>query len=140
MKTADLTGALLNFWASRAVEAWTWAHEIFPTMTLDSSFKDVQLLTFDNGATVCQLVPNNPFRQDFQIFHPSELWEHGGKFIDRHIIDLHHRGKYAQPGSEWSSRTGSGNPYGLGPTPLVAALRAIVACTYGESVPDITPA
>jgi len=50
---------------AEASEVWKTAHEWYPTMTLDPTFSGVEI----RGDSVV-LVPNNPFRQDPQIYDP----------------------------------------------------------------------
>lgn len=143
MKVAELSGALLDYWVARADESWKWAHMLFPTMTLDPTFKAVELFTYQSGQQECLLLPNNPMRQDAQIFAPSTDWAHGGLLIERGEISV-----YASV--DWKSerqhsllhwvgvceRIFTRRGY-IGPTPLVAAMRAFVAGKFGEEVPDV---
>lgn len=78
----ELTGGLLDA-AVAACGDWKSAHEHFPTMTLDSTFRGFAVV---DGK--CILQPNNPMRQDPQVFAPSTLWEHGGPIIQREMICL----------------------------------------------------
>lgn len=50
---------------ARASEVWKHAHKWYPTMTLDSTFSGVAIR---NGH--CYLIPNNPMRQDPQLYDP----------------------------------------------------------------------
>jgi len=50
---------------AEASEVWKIAHEWYPTMTLDATFKGVEV----RGEHIV-LVPNNPFRQDPQVYDP----------------------------------------------------------------------
>lgn len=135
MKVAELSGGLLDYWVAQAGEVWAWAHELFPTMTLDPTFRGCDLVT-EGGRTVCRLVPSNPFRQDYQIFEPSMQWQHGGPIIERE------RGAFSvDPDSmvpRYFADMGLGtNRYRMGgPTHLIAAMRAFVASKFGAEVPD----
>ncbi len=42
MKTSELEGGLLDYWVAQALEAWKWADQFHPTMTLDSTFSGVE--------------------------------------------------------------------------------------------------
>lgn len=143
MKVAELEGALLDLWVARAGEVWSWAHEVFPTMTLDPTFRGAELFTFEGGRTVCRLVPSNPFRQDYQIFAPSRLWEHGGPIIEREqVIYRHFTGGIYEAcvmrGEIGVNRSRVGVQKGA--TLLQAAMRAFVASKFGEEVSDeVTP-
>jgi hypothetical protein len=128
IKVRELEGAQLDYWVARADEVWTWAHELFPTMTLDSTFKGVELFTFEGGRTVCRLVPRNPLRQDYQIFTPSKSWEHGGPIIERKGIGI---APAARVGAKWIAIIPSANLDAIdtiySDSPLVAAMRAYIA-------------
>jgi hypothetical protein len=135
VKTSELIGAGLDWAVAQATEAWNIAHKWFPTMTLDPTFTGVESFEFSTtGRKVCRLVPNNPFRQDYQIFSPSTEWEQGGALIDRHLKLLE------SEIDEWGAMAlgeyedGPEECFETGPTALVAACRAIVAAKLGETV------
>jgi hypothetical protein len=139
MKIAELEGAALDYWVAQAGEEWKMAHKMFPTMTLDPTFSGVNIVKMSRGLT-CQFVPNNPFRQDYQIFEPSQAWEHGGPIIEREGMRLSRTS--GRP--EWHALTQGKQEenctnfhMGYGPTPLIAAMRAFVASKFGDEVPDI---
>lgn len=124
MKVFDLEGALLDYWAAQADEAWKTAHELYPAMTLDPTFKGVEII---NG--VCMLLPTNPYRQNRRPYDPSVSWWIGGPIIERERIDLAYE-------FEWSACHDALYYSVTGPTPLIAAMRAYVASKFGEEVPD----
>lgn len=71
-------------------------------------------------------------------YRPSVLWDEGGPIIERERIELSPRGGGDNP---WQAQcTGfpyedfDGIWYGIGPTPLIAAMRAYVASRFGEEV------
>lgn len=144
MKVSELSGALLDYWTARADESWKWAHELFPTMTLDPKFSSV---TYDPewrngyGETVgaCVLIPNNPFRQDRQLFRPSTDWEHGGRLIERERINIVTKSNPDMGGNDWIAMFPRNfHARGWGRTPLIAAMRAFVASKFGDEVSDAT--
>lgn len=64
-------------------------------------------------------------------FRPSADWSHGGPLIDRHVVSL------TNESSHWSALSvagGKGCASEFGPTPLIAACRAIVAAKMGDTV------
>lgn len=66
-----------------------------------------------------------------QRYDPSGDWGQGGPLIDKHILQV----KFyvnEQPDTRWRAETHDG--WGEGPTPLVAACRAILADVLGETV------
>ncbi|MEJ5148990.1 phage protein NinX family protein [Comamonas sp. MYb396] len=139
IKTADLTGAALDYAVAMA-GAWKHAHEHFPTMTLDSTFKGYRAFRFEGGRVVCQLVPNNPFRQDHVIYEPSSTWEIAGLIIERELISTNHmQGRAEQfrwqaliPGRDKNGLAETRDCYG--PTLLTAAMRCYVASKLGGTV------
>ena len=149
IKTADLTGAALDYAVAMA-GAWKHAHEHFPTMTLDSTFKGYRAFRFEGGRVVCQLVPNNPFRQDHVIYEPSASWEIAGPIIEREQIGIGspgsrvHRngGQNAGWGASghWTATTWVAGVNGRRSiafhetSPLVAAMRCYVQHKLGDSV------
>lgn len=136
MKVAELEGALLDLWVARAGEVWTWAHELFPTMTLDPTFVSAGLFPED-GRDHCFLVPNNPMRQGYVEFSPSTSWEIAGPIIEREFICLNgDDGAPDVPASWDASIFDDGEVCQTGPTPLIAAMRAFVAWKFGDEVPD----
>lgn len=145
MKTTELSGALLDYWASRANESWKWAHELFPTMTLDATFKDAihddsRTDLYGTPAPACFLVPNNPFRQDYKLFAPSTNWEHGGPIVERERISIATIQRNID-GDQWTaSLLDDCSDVIHGDTPLVAAMRCLVASKFGADVPDEVPA
>lgn len=137
MKVNELSNGLLDYWAAKANESWKWAHELFPTMTLDPTFKEVDAFDRSTGEKVCMLIPSNPFRQDHQVFSPSTNWEHGGPLIERESIAIWHCD------GEWQASCGDPvraieicGPDGIGPTALVAAMRALVTIKFGAEIGD----
>jgi hypothetical protein len=137
MKTAELTGALLNYWVALAGEEWKHV-DTSDTMTLDPSYKGVRLVAYSDGSQAAILQPNNPFRQDPREFSPSTDWAQGGPIIERNCVGL-----YGPAGArrEWEAflRPDSNKQElveATGSTPLIAAMRAFVASRFGDKVPD----
>lgn len=60
-------------------------------------------------------------------FRPDVRWEHGGPIIERERISIIERG------SEWAGDA-PGFHVEIGPTPLIAAMRAYVVSKLGEEV------
>lgn len=141
VKTADLIGPALDWAVAHATKAWEWAHEWFPTMTLDPTFIRVvarECPRGPHGALVmtCLLEPRNPFRQDPQLFSPSVYWSQGGPLIDRYnprmtpqVLGLKDEEPYCA-----SIGTGDVIHFHCGATYLIAVCRAIVAAKLGDEV------
>jgi hypothetical protein len=61
-------------------------------------------------------------------FNPSTNWSHGGPIIEREKIELHNA-----VNNEWAAHA-EFQVYGIGPTPLVAAMRCYVASKLGDNI------
>lgn len=48
-KVSELTGAELDYWVAKAGEEWKNAHRLYPTMTLDPTFKGVRIIEYGGG-------------------------------------------------------------------------------------------
>ena len=71
-------------------------------------------------------------------YHPSTDWARGGPIIEREEIGLR-MNVPCSPGRTWEGRPsplakGAGGKFGYGPTPLIAAMRCLVASKLGEEV------
>jgi hypothetical protein len=126
VKTQDLSGLALDWAVAHATEAWTWAHEWYPTMTLDPTFRGVS----DNApGGYVRLVPNNPMRQESQPFNPSADWAQTGRLIEKVKI-----GFGPLRGGSWVAhphRPNAPTEWLEAEQPLVAICRAIVADRLG---------
>lgn len=136
VKTAELLPPALDWAVAHATKAWKWAHEWFPTMTLDPTFLGVS----DNAPRgSVSLVPRNPMRQDSQPFNPSTDWAQGGQLIDKYQIDLTFERKglvyaYSCKDDGLPVITTQDECGSSGPTYLIAACRAIVKANLGDTV------
>ena len=125
VKTAELVGPALDWAVANATEAWEFAHEWFPTMTLDPRFIGIRNVAVDGCVW---LEPRNPLRQDPQPFRPSTDWTQGGPLIEQFGLDLwKHEGKF------YAFHTRQHNKY-CADTVLVATCSAIVAAKLGDVV------
>jgi len=134
IKTSELEGAQLDFAVAIAGEEWKTAHKFYPTMTLDSSFKSVAL-----AQKTCYLIPNNPMRQDQQVYSPSTDWSQGGPIIEREKIIIlpplpNMIGWYACIDEQFESIYQDCDSEQSGETPLIAAMRVFVASKIGDVV------
>ena len=111
MKTSELTGADLD-----CAVAKCWYGNDY----------DLSIPLFDDGLT----------------FAPSTNWAHGGPIIERERIDVTWS-ETQWVAMWWADNSGMANSptqrfqhnrQKLGPTPLIAAMRAYVASKFGESV------
>lgn len=118
MKTAELTGAALD-WAVAKCENALW-------------------LAYENALNNETPMPPRPseYLQDYEFhpdhFKPSTDWAQGGPIIEREKLDLHWMDNF----NAWAAAKGEGIAAinGYGPTPLIAAMRCYVASKLGDSV------
>ena len=71
-------------------------------------------------------------------FSPSTDWSQGGPLIEREELGLKRNAPCSQ-GREWEASPsitakGAGGKWGYGPTPLIAAMRCLVASRLGDKV------
>lgn len=117
MKTADLTGALLDYWVAKA-NGPEWGAAII------------------DG--VCRLTLGG-------VFAPSTDWAQGGPIIEREHIQLKgDKNQWRFPSwlwTAWPDVAGTGQKANgrSHESLLVAAMRAFVASKYGDEVPDVAP-
>lgn len=138
MKTLELTGQLLNYWVAKALDSLP-GHEFRLGLTVDTG---IMFRNLESGVDV--------------VWEPSTNWGQGGPIIDRERIALvctrpRHdtnagerwnaivNGDYVGSDGQVESRNPGTNNDGEGPTPLIAAMRALVASEYGDEVPEASP-
>jgi len=124
VKVSELEGTLLDAWVVKALDGYRGPYQL-----VKDGRPEKNCLIFPDGV---------PFRATTGNLMPSSDWSHGGPIIQAERISV-----YAQVDEgnllHWvgvveqmqTARRGW-----LGPTPLVAAMRAYVASKYGEEVPD----
>lgn len=127
-RVADLTGAELAFWVARALGC---------TITHASGF---------GGSTqVIELGPKllGYIDGDFSPqFAPHEDWAQGGPIIERERIDIDQNPARTLPVRCHAIMDNADHTAlnrrvdAWGPTPLIAAMRALVASKFGETVTD----
>lgn len=66
-----------------------------------------------------------------QVYAPHEDWAQGGPLLEAYAI-----GFEPISDAEWLAEDHITLSSGRGPTPLIAAMRALVASVYGDTVPD----
>jgi hypothetical protein len=124
MKTADLTGAMLDYWVARGLDLR------FPFITRDGD---------------CYVVINGCGFEGEKC-SPSTNWQHGGPIIEKYGIEWERQSSTDGMTSGWTASveatvlSSSNPPWQWGETQLVAAMRAYVASKFGDTVPDEVPA
>lgn len=118
MKTADLTGRVLDHWVAQALGYF------------DDDSHAAQHHYLINDMTLFTYAPT---RAEFK---PSTEGRFGQPIIERERISS----MWAPLQGHWCSVVPGGAPgrrvMVMGPTALIAAMRAFVASTYGDQVPD----
>jgi hypothetical protein len=122
MKTAELEGALLDYWVARSMPTKN------STTIRESSW----------GVKGCYVL--DPDTNEWKFFAPSRRWADGGPIIERERIAI------VPTGNGWTGCYTNGSlsldldatatVQQDGPTPLIAAMRAYVALKFGEKVPE----
>lgn len=114
MKTAELIGALLDYWVARA-----------------EGFSDADIHWRKDG---------DFWMENFSYgYSPSTDWSQGGPIIEReNIATSNHRQGGMVAHQEWTAKMLGSPRIHFGPTPLIAAMRAYVASKFGETVEDAT--
>lgn len=112
-RVSDLAGAELALWVARANKNYVDAGE--------------GVFDAENETYVGHIGGS------IQAFAPHEDWSQGGPLIEKHGIAL---GKIGPIGTPMAYEAGEDTALQFGPTPLIAAMRALVASVYGDSVPD----
>jgi hypothetical protein len=122
MKTSDLSGTLLDYWVAHA-----------------EGFDPIDGRTIPKGEFMWKARRAVSGSVGWMSHKFSRDWTLGGPIIERENLLVAPNGT---PGSGWHSRVkttaGFLSDESLGPTPLVAAMRAYVASKYGDEVPDLT--
>lgn len=67
-------------------------------------------------------------------FDPHRNWGWGGPIIERENISVGYQGHLGVPIDSLWYATNRDDAWGLGPTPLIAALRCRVASTLGDEI------
>lgn len=121
VKVAELEGADLDYWVARA-EGYIMERE-----------QDGQMV---RGEHRILIGPQPPETREHE-YSPSTKWDQGGPLLERHHIWLSDDddGVWTASFPPHIDANGKQRIY-FGPTPLIAAMRAIVASVYGEEVPN----
>ena len=114
MKVADLEGLALDYWVSRAERRF------------DVKVDGDRCVTYRSGG-----LP--------RTYAPSKEWMKGGPLIERESITVmcFTEGWAAQIGATTYIDTNWDEECWRGPSPLIAAMRCLVASRFGEEVPDV---
>lgn len=141
MKVADMTGALLDYWVASALGEQACIRRV--RLTLGNSDGSIDRVLVDENRCLRPMhserdKPQDEWRGAFWLGYSSN-WELGGPLIEKHEISVEYGHGGDQP---WRAEIGF--KYNLtdgwvmsGSTPLIAAMRAYVFSTFGDTVPDV---
>lgn len=114
---SELAGVELALWVARALG---WDQHALPITK--------SLAWFDDSGCFMECV---------SAFMPHKDWSQGGPLIEKNRIHLDPLTRGGEKiSSEWQAQIWGPFAVCAGPTPLVAAMRALVASAYGDTVPD----
>lgn len=118
MKTADLTGALLDYWTARA--------EGVPAADLE----------LRAAGTLCvRNIRGTPGKiAAVQVLDYSTNWALTGQLVEKHLVDLTN---CVDPVRCVAAIFEDDIIYGEGDTPLIAIGRAVVRASFGDEVEDL---
>jgi len=131
MRTAELAGALLDYWVARA-EGYGWSPDIQP-----QSARGVPAYSTDWAQGGPIIERDQIFLDPPQDVHYNGGLNHGWKRYDHWRATVSARTRTLPPKNEvQESLSARGVGRGAGETPLIAAMRAKVASHYGDEVPE----
>jgi hypothetical protein len=131
MKASELTGAKLDYWVAKA--------EGFEVSPYKSGHRIRQ-----NG-DYFGYIGNRNDPTLLWIYSPSTDWSQGGPILERDGLGVtQHNNIPDRPDNRWICTKYQGgmqvgikkSMFAFGPTPLIAAMRCLVASKYGDEVPD----
>lgn len=130
-RVADLAGGLLDYWVGRAEGIPAGQLHLSPVANSDVV---LCVLIF---MPLSRLLP--PSDNELVSYCPSQSWGQGGKLIEKHNISVEYGCGGDQP---WQSEIGfernlTDGWVTFGSRPLIAAMRALVASVYGDTVEEV---
>jgi hypothetical protein len=129
---------MLDLWVTKADGATIVPkHEFAKARENTAWLTDDKWIGDEPGSEPCKLIRWGP--DLYGVFSPSTTWSDGGPLIDKHRINFATMG--TGPRDENGREpvvaiTYDGRNAMTGPTHLIAAMRAIVRDTFGDTVPD----
>lgn len=117
MKTADLQGAALDYWVSRAEGSLAVNLKIGKAPTTGDRI-------------VC--IENDPSGFAWMVFAPSTDWKQGGPLIDKYGLTVE-----PYPPAWWANEPDETAV--MGEDPLQAICRAVVRAAFGDEVEEVSP-
>lgn len=125
MKTAELTGADLDYWVARAEGIPAEQLEIRGVPRTDQRICVHKAPPIDGWM-------GNPL----QVLAYSTNWLQGGPLIEKHQLTVLRDGGW-HAGKSFMHEFCAGDGDGEGGTPLIAICRAVVRAAFGDNVEDL---
>lgn len=121
MKTSDLTGAQLDYWVAKA------------------EGRNVEII--DQGENPVSPRFYASLKPTGAVWWPSSKWAQGGPIIEREEIVMFYEDSYSLWNAGFNLDVNEGyslsmQNWQVGPTALIAAMRAYVAFKFGDEVSD----
>ena len=138
VKTADLSGAALDWAVAKAIE---WKEPIFCIGRICYIEEDQYLIMEKPDPDEPDDVTKPHHFNHYEQWSPSRIWSQVGPMIDKYRVWLSERSAGNEyPADEWCADVNSPKNmacrynYFVGRSPLIAACRAIVAAKLGDTV------
>lgn len=134
-KVSELAGEQLALWTAKALGLVVKKVHMEATYTHKAGFVyEVRSSNPDPQWSFIGYIGMNLYPQ----YEPHGKWEYGGRILEQHKISLTWCWNFEEP--EWCADMNEHaiktHRVAYGPTPLIAAMRALVASAYGDTVPD----
>ncbi len=131
MKTSELEDEKLDYWVAKALE---WRLDSLHRL---QHMPDTSTTIFPGARPERVMVfPAISIDDNGEVFKPSTLWAHGGPIIECQHITVRPELLIGTLTDGWGAYLGLYDHQHQGPTPLIAAMRALVASKFGEEVAD----
>lgn len=143
MKTAELTGALLDYWVARVEPKgggmrWEQQDRNWIGFGTIGSSPEFACWIVTDATSLHDLAALSAAHPSARFYSPSTNWAQGGPIIEHEMIELIHDRDWREDGEfgrVWQGHD-AGSGYWDGDTALIAAMRAYVASKFGDEVSD----
>jgi hypothetical protein len=146
MKTAELTGAMLDYWVARAspqcAEITFEMRDDHIAGLTDIEGEKVVCVLLHDGNVLKTMRLRRKYQMDNAIrYSPSTDWAQGGQIIESERICIDAGDGHFEGNKTWEAHLAINAPVRAvdeitGPTPLIAAMRAYVASKFGDEVQE----
>lgn len=131
VNVCDLKGAALDWAVAKAIK---WIEPLFGIGAIRYIESDSYLMMEAPDPDEPEDITKPSHFNHYVQWSPSRIWSQGGLLIDKYRIDMSSPPSDASQAG-WDARVDDGRSGWMrGPTPLIAACRAIVAAKLGDTV------